>query len=183
MYNQIHRTFSLAIFAASFASMGHSSNYTAIGVYGDWSVMSSANPKECWAVTGANIEKAKHYRKGVQVDDVNRGEGTQLYATFTQSAEQTGSWLAFTGGDYQFDNNTPVSLSIGGQEFKLFIANDKERGWAYTSGTIDEAIIKLFKAGDVANLTSVSARGTTSVDEISLMGFTAAYEAAKKACK
>lgn len=182
MYNSLSRTILLAALMTSFSSIGHTSDFNSLGVFDDWGAFSSANPQECWAVSAGAQEKAKHYRNGQEVKGVNRGDGTQLYATFVKTSDKLSSWLAFTGGEYQFSEQQPVTLEVDGKQFKLFIANDADRGWAYTSGTIDAQIIELFKAGAIAKLTSVSSRGTQSVDEISLIGFTAAFEAARKAC-
>ncbi|HHS88780.1 MAG TPA: hypothetical protein ENJ26_00250, partial [Rhodobacteraceae bacterium] len=76
-----------------------------------------------------------------------------------------------------------VSMEISGQTFQLFTdkATNPEMAWA-PSEADDAKIITAMKRGAEAVLTARSARGTTTKDTFSLLGFTAALEEASKRC-
>ena len=139
----------------------------------DWSVFEETNPKECWAVSAP--KETLNTRDG-NVVAVRRGE--ILLMVFNRPDSGVSSQVAFTGG-YPFAGGSTVSLAIGDTTYELFTEGE----WAWPATPEDDArIVAAMKRGADATLTARSARGTTTKDTFSLLGFTAAVEEAATRC-
>jgi len=140
----------------------------------DWSVYVEESPqKECWAVS--QPKETVNTRDG-RVVAVRRGE-IQLFTFFRPGSGITGQ-VTFTGG-YPFAPDSTVNLNIGGTEFELFTDGE----WAWPATPEDDArIVASMRRGSDAVLTARSARGTSTKDTFSLMGYTAAVEEAERRC-
>ena len=139
----------------------------------DWSVFEGDNPRECWAVT--TFKESVNTRDG-RVVAVTRGD-ILLMVFYRPGAEVQGQ-IAFTGG-YPFAPGSTVSVDISGTTFELFTEGE----WAWPATAADDAkMVTAMKRGANAILTARSARGTTTKDTFSLLGFTAAVEDAEKRC-
>lgn len=139
----------------------------------DWSVFVEDNPTECWSVSAP---RETVNTRGGRVVAVRRGD-ILLYVFYRPDAGVKGQ-VTFTGG-YPFDDGSTVSMEISGNSFELFTEGE----WAWPASPADDAkIITAMKRGAEATLTARSARGTTTKDTFSLLGFTAAVEDAEKRC-
>ena len=84
--------------------------------------------------------------------------------------------------------STPI-IDIDNTKFKLVIVSsetksDVDRSWAWASDSeSDQKLIRAMKLGQIARVTAVSPSGKKTVDSYSLIGFTAAFDAAEKSCK
>jgi hypothetical protein len=141
----------------------------------DWSVFAENDPKECWGVSVPK-EPSVNTRDGKPAS-VRRGE-IQLFVTFRPGTGAAGE-PSFTGG-YPFAPGSTVKMEIGDEAFELIV--DGEWAWPATREA-DASILAAMKNGTTAVLTARSARGTQTVDTFSLLGFTAAMEAAEQRCK
>lgn len=141
----------------------------------DWHVFVENDPKECWGVSAPKVPSV-NTRDGKPVS-VRRGE-IQLFVTFRPGTGAAGE-PSFTGG-YPFAPGSTVNLKIGDDSFELIV--DGEWAWPATRDA-DATILAAMKNGTTAVLTARSARGTQTVDTFSLLGFTAAMEAAEQRCK
>lgn len=143
----------------------------------DWSVFVETDPTSCWSVSSP---KETVNTKDGRVVAVRRGD-ILLFVSFIPSKGAKGQ-VSFTGG-YPFAPGSQVSLEIGDQTFQLFTdtATNKEMAWA-PSDADDTKITTAMKRGAEAILTARSARGTTTKDTFSLLGFTAAMEDAAARC-
>ena len=141
----------------------------------DWHVFVENDPKECWGVSAPKVPSV-NTRDGKPVS-VRRGE-IQLFVTFRPGTGAAGE-PSFTGG-YPFAPDSTVNLKIGDDSFELIV--DGEWAWPATREA-DATILAAMKNGTTAVLTARSARGTQTVDTFSLLGFTAAMEAAEQRCK
>jgi len=167
----------IGIVALSFAASGtvaqESTNRVAANT--DWSVFVEDNPKECWSVS--KPKKIVNTRNGEVANNVNRGE-ILLFVSFRPGSGVNGE-VAFTGG-YPFAEDSMVTFTVGGSEFKLFVDGE----WAWTRSPEDDAaIIAAMKKGAEAVVVGMSRRGTRTEDTFSLIGFTAAVEDAAKRCQ
>ena len=143
----------------------------------DWSVFVESNPTSCWAVSSP--KETVNMRDG-RVVSVRRGD-ILLFVTYIPSEGAKGQ-VSFTGG-YPFAPGSQVGLEISGQTFQLFTDKDTNPEMAWAPSEADDAkIITAMKRGAEAVLTARSARGTTTKDTFSLLGFTAAVEDAAKRC-
>ena len=80
---------------------------------------------------------------------------------------------------YSYLKGSAVEITIDGRPFKMF--TDGEHAWARTAEE-DRALINAMKAGARMQVRGTSVRNTYSLDTYSLAGFTAAYEAMRRAC-
>ena len=139
----------------------------------DWSVFVEDNPTECWAVS--QPKETVNTRDG-NVVTVRRGD-ILLFVFYRPSANVSGQ-VSFTGG-YPFAPGSTVGLNISGTNFSLYTDGE----WAWPATPEDDAkIVAAMKRGAQAVLTARSARGTTTKDTFSLLGFTAASEDAGRRC-
>lgn len=163
--------FCLSLMAGAGAAQEQSTNRVAANTA--WSVFVENEPKECWGVSAP--QETVNTRDG-RVVAVKRSD-ILLMVFYRPNAGVEGQ-VTFTGG-YPFAPDSTVNLNISGTEFELFVEGE----WAWPATAADDAkIITAMKRGAEAVLTARSARGTTTKDTFSLLGFTAALEDAEKRC-
>lgn len=139
----------------------------------DWSVFVEESPKQCWVVSAP--KQVVNTQDG-RVVAVTRGD-IYMFVSFWPESDQLGE-VSFMGG-YPFADGSTVALTVGDSAFELF--TDGEIAWAATPED-DRRIATAMKRGTEAKVVGLSARGTTTTDTFSLMGFTAAYDDALKRC-
>lgn len=162
--------------ASSFAVTGalaQESSTNRVDAMTDWSVFEGKSPRECWAVT---TYKESVNSKDGRVVAVTRGE--ILLMVFFRPDQEVKGQVAFTGG-YPFAPGSTVNVKVDDAEFELY--TEGEWAWPATPQD-DQKLTTAMKRGSSAVLTAVSARGTTTKDTFSLLGFTAAVEDAEKRC-
>jgi invasion protein IalB len=149
-----------------------------VAVHTDWSVFTPANPRECYIVSPPTASVA---RRDNQVVQVNRDE-VRLFVTFRPD-EQVRGEVSFTSG-YPFREGSNVRLIVGGETFTLGTGAGAAGSWAWpASPEEDSRLIAAFRRGSDARVIGESARGTTTEDTFSLMGFTAALTDAELRCR
>ncbi|WP_377510379.1 invasion associated locus B family protein [Octadecabacter sp. R77987] len=157
--------------AGSVAAQEESGNRVAANT--DWSVFVEDSPTECWGVSAP--KETVNTRDGQPVA-VRRGE-ILLFVFFRPGSGVQGQ-VTFTGG-YPFAGGSTVEMDIGGSKFELFTEGE----WAWPATPEDDAaIVAAMRRGAGATLTARSGRGTQTVDNFSLLGFTAAIEEAQRRC-
>lgn len=165
----------LAVATAPAAAQQESTNRVAAKT--DWSVFVESDPTSCWAVSSP--KKTVNTKEG-RVVSVRRGD-ILLFVTYIPSKGAKGQ-VSFTGG-YPFAPGSQVTMEISGMTFQLFTDRNTHPEMAWAPSEADDAkIITAMKRGSEAVLTGRSARGTTTKDTFSLLGFTAAVEDAAKRC-
>lgn len=160
-----------ALLAAATAAAQESSNRVATKKA--WVVFEEASPRECWATSSPVASVNTRGGKPVSV----RRSDILLMAFFRPGAGANGQ-VGFTGG-YPFAKGSVAKITVDGKEFELFTQG--EWGWP-TSTEVDAKIIEAFKRGNDAVVTARSSRGTETKDTFSLIGFTAAFDEARKRC-
>lgn len=147
---------------------------TRVDSHDRWSVFeSSGSTKECWIASAPTSSRATRNGSTVQV---NRGE-IRLMVT-NRPGQNVANEVSFTGG-YPFRDGSSVTVTIGGQQYEFYTRGE----WAWPSSPADDQrIVAAMRAGADARLVGTSARGTTTTDTISLIGFTAALGDASKRC-
>lgn len=144
-----------------------------VAVKSDWSVFTGNNPKECWGVTSP---KSSVNTRGGKKVSVNRGD-ILFFVTFRKGGAPGGE-ISFTGG-YPFADNSRAVMELDGKKYELFTKGE----WAWPRTPADgSGMLEALKKGSSATITAHSARGTQTVDTFSLIGFTAALDAAQKNC-
>ena len=141
-----------------------------IGKYKDWEsmVVTEASGKVCFAQSSPILQKPKS----------NSKRDAKLFIAF-RPAEQIIDEVSVTAG-YEFNNNNSVTATSGKNKFKFDI---KEQGFAWIADTkVEFRMIKRMKKGSRIMITGYNKQGSQTIDHYSLLGFTKAYNATKKAC-
>lgn len=165
-------TSAIAVLIAGLGTAWAQESTNVVATEGDWTVFAADNPRECWAVSPP--KSSVNTRDG-QPAEVSRGD-IRLYVAYRPG--QNGE-LSFTGG-YPFAPDSTVEVDVGGQKFSLF--TEGESAWT-GSPADDERLIAALRAGANVVITGRSSRGTTTRDTFSLMGLTAATNAARARCE
>ena len=140
-----------------------------IGKYKDWEVMviSEASGKVCFAQSIPVLQAPKKNKRDAR-----------LFVTFRPS-EKISNEISTTSG-YEFNKNNSVLASSGNNKFKFDI---KQQRFAWmTSNKKEKIMIKVMKKGSRIMVSGFNEKGSQTIDHYSLLGFTKAYNIAKKAC-
>lgn len=151
-----------------------------VAVHTDWSVFTPGDPKECYIVSPPTEWVAR--RGGGEVtSDVSRGD-IRLFVSF-RPAEDVDNEVSYTSG-YPFREGSSVQVEIGSSTFELSTGAGDANQWAWPASPEQDAeLVAAMRRGLDARITGVSSRGTTTIDDFSLMGFTDALEDAEERCQ
>ena len=144
-------------------------NLKKIGKFKDWEVMtmSEASGKVCFAQSTPVLQAPKKYKRDAR-----------LFITF-RPGEKISNEISTTAG-YEFNKNNTVLAASGNNKFKFDI---KQQGFAWmTSNKKENIMVKVMKKGSRIMLSGYNEKGSQTIDHYSLLGFTKAYNTAKKAC-
>ncbi|MEM9060964.1 MAG: invasion associated locus B family protein [Pseudomonadota bacterium] len=141
-----------------------------------WSVFeaSTDGSKVCWIVSTPTKWNATRGGKDVQV---NRGDIFLMVSV--RPKDKVKNEVSFLAG-YPFKGGSNVDVSVGSRNYTMF--TDGENAWTRSSKD-DDGLTSAFRRGATATIKGTSARGTTTRDEFSLSGFTAAIKSATARCK
>jgi hypothetical protein len=160
--------FSLIIFLGSLCQLS-AEEVKKIGKFKDWEsmIVSNITGKVCFAQSSPILQAPKSNKREAK-----------LFIAF-RPAEKIIDELSVTGG-YEFNNSNSVIAQSGKNKFKFDI---KEQGFAWIADTkIEFRMIKRMKKGSRIMITGYNQKGSQTIDHYSLLGFTKAYNATKKAC-
>ena len=152
-----------------FISKASTENLKKVGKFKDWEVMvmTEASGKVCFAQSSPVLQAPKKNKRDAR-----------LFITFRPS-EKISNEISTTAG-YEFNKNNTVLATSGNNKFKFDI---KQQGFAWmTSGKKEKIMVKVMKKGSRIMLTGYNEKGSQTIDHYSLLGFTKAYNAAKKSC-
>ncbi len=140
-----------------------------IGKFKDWEAMVSSEDTEkvCFAQSSPILQAPKSNKRDAK-----------LFIAF-RPTEKIIDEVSVTAG-YEFNKSNSVTATSGKNKFKFDI---KEQGFAWIADTkIEFRMIKRMKKGSRIMITGYNQKGSQTIDHYSLLGFTKAYNAAKKAC-
>ena len=160
--------FSVMIFVISL-SKTYAENLKKMGKFKDWEVMvmSETSGKVCFAQSTPVLQAPK-----------KSSRDARLFVTF-RPGEKITNEISTTAG-YEFNKNNSVLATSGNNKFKFDI---KQQGFAWmTSNKKENIMIKIMKKGSRIMVTGYNEKGSQTIDHYSLLGFTKAYNTAKKAC-
>ena len=81
---------------------------------------------------------------------------------------------------YEFNKNNSVIATSGKNKIKFDII---QQGFAWIADNkVEKKMVKVMKKGSRIMITGYNQKGSQTIDHYSLLGFTKAYNAAKKAC-
>ena len=158
--------FSIFIFSATFVS---AEELKKIGKFKDWEtlVLKKDNELTCFAQTKPVLQSPK----------ANKREA-RLFVSFRPNDKITDE-ISTTSG-YEFNSQNSILAQSGKRKYKFDIAQESF-AWI-SSNKIEKKMIKTMKKGSRIMLTAYNKSGSQTIDHYSLLGFTKAYNLAKKNC-
>jgi hypothetical protein len=140
-----------------------------LGAFRYWSAFTAQSPegKVCWAATAP-----------ISTDYSGDSRGDVFLMVSMWPSKDIENEISIISG-YPFDETRTAQAKIGSSTYSFFTAADG--AWLETRRE-EDAMVKSMKAGAKASVTGFSEGGSRSNDSFSLLGFTAAYNAASKAC-
>ena len=140
-----------------------------IGKYKDWEAMvvSDADGKVCFAQSIPILQAPKTNKRDAK-----------LFVAFRPN-DRILNEVSVTPG-YEFNKNNSVTATSGKNKFKFDM---KEQGFAWIADNkIELKMIKQMRKGSRIMITGYNQQGSQTIDHYSLLGFTKAYNASRKAC-
>ena len=159
----------IIIFSFIFSTTNAEEGLKNLGKFKDWQsfVLMKEGVKTCFAQSIPVVKAPKKFKR----DD------SRLFISF-RPAENIKDEISVTNG-YEFKLKTPVSAKSGKKKYDLF---SKGR-FAWVVDNEDEIkLISTMKKASRLMIVGNSEKGTETTDHYSMMGFTKAYNTAKKSC-
>ena len=144
-------------------------NIKKIGKFKDWQTMVFVEPAGtvCFAQSSPVLQAPKSNKREAK-----------LFVTFRPGDKVADEISASPG--YEFNKNNSVTATSGKNKIKFDIV---QQGFAWIADNkIEKKMVKLMKTGSRIMITGYNEKGSQTIDHYSLLGFTKAYSAAKKAC-
>ena len=164
----IKKTLFFIIFL-QFALSGSAEEVKKVGKFKDWEtmVLVSDNGIVCFAQSKPVLQSPK-----------KNDREARLFVTFRPD-EKISDEVSITSG-YEYNTQNSIIASSGKSKYKFDISQDNF-AWI-SSNKIEKKIIKRMKKASRIMITAYNKSGSQTIDHYSLMGFTKAYNAAKKSC-
>ena len=159
----------IVIFSFIFSSINAEENLKSLGKFKDWEsfVLLKEGVKVCFAQSIPIVRAPKKLKR----------EPSRLFVSF-RPAENIKNELSVTNG-YEFKLKAPVAAKSGKKSYDLF---SKGRfAWAVDNEE-DKKLISTMRKASRLMIIGNSEKGQQTTDHYSMMGFTKAYNAAKKSC-
>ena len=140
-----------------------------VAKFKDWEVImiSDEGNKVCFAQSKPVLQSPK-----------KSDREARLFVTF-RPAEKITNEVSTTSG-YEYNSQNSIIASSGKSKYEFDIAQGNF-AWI-SSNKIERRIIKRMKKASRIMVTAYNKSGSQTIDHYSLMGFTKAYNAAKKSC-
>ena len=158
--------FSIFIFSSTFVS---AEELKKIGKFKDWEalVLVKDSGLTCFVQTKPVLQSPK----------ANKREA-RLFVSFRPNDKVTDE-ISITSG-YEFNSQNSILATSGKKKYKFDIVQD---GFAWiSSNKVEKKMIKSMKKGSRIMVTGYNKSGSQTIDHYSLLGFTKAYNTAKKSC-
>tara|TARA_Y100000817_G_scaffold75381_1_gene57971 strand:- start:392 stop:901 length:510 start_codon:yes stop_codon:yes gene_type:complete len=159
----------LFIVIFSLTNSAYSEELKKVGKFKDWEVIKLNNNSEiiCYAQTKPVLQSPK-----------SKQREARLFVSF-RPKDKISDEISITSG-YEFNNQNTVLATSGKSKYKFDITQDNF-AWI-ASNKMEKKMIKTMKRGSRIMITGYNKSGSQTIDHYSLLGFTKAYNAAKKSC-
>ena len=157
----------LIIFFVSTA--GYTQEVKKIGKYKDWEtvVFIDGENKICFAQSIPVLQAPKQSQRDAR-----------LFVSFRPN-DKISDEISITSG-YEYNNQNSITATSGKSKYKFDIAQEN---FAWISeNKVEKKMIKTLKKGSRIMVTGYNKSGSQTIDHSSLLGFTKAYNSAKKNC-
>ena len=164
----IKKTIFLLILILSFTSL-NAQEIKKIGKFKDWEtiVVTDEAAKLCFAQSKPVLQSPK-----------NNVREARLFIIFRPS-EKISDEVSITSG-YEYNVQNTILAKSGKNKIKFDISKDNF-AWI-ANNKIEKKMISVMKKGSRIMITGYNKSGSQTIDHYSLMGFTKAYNSAKKNC-
>ena len=158
----------LSLLIVLFASKAFATNPVSSGTFKDWQVFTATTEKGkiCFAQSKPKTRSPKNFKR----------EPSKLFVTF-RPQENIKDEVSVTSG-HVFKVSS-VNAKSGRSNFSLL--SKENFAWIIDEDE-EKKFIKLMKKASNIMVTANEPKGSQTVDHYSMMGFTKAYDAAKKSC-
>tara|TARA_Y100000590_G_scaffold393954_1_gene472637 strand:- start:319 stop:825 length:507 start_codon:yes stop_codon:yes gene_type:complete len=159
----------VVLFTFIFNAVNAEENLKSIGKFKDWEsfVLSQEGNKICFAQSIPVIRAPKKLKR----------EPSRLFVSFRPS-ENIKNEISVTNG-YEFKPKAPVAAKSGKKTYDLF--SKGKFAWVVDSNDEAKLITTMKKASRLMIIGNTN-KGDQTTDHYSMMGFTKAYNTAKKSC-
>ena len=165
----IIKNFIIVILVSLFSISANSQEVKKVGKFKDWEAMVIAEQasKVCFAQSAPVLQAPKSNLREAR-----------MFVSF-RPGEKVSNEISITGG-YEFNNKNSITATSGKSKYKFDIAQE---GFAWIADNkLENKMIKTMKKGSRIMITGYNQKGSQTIDHYSLLGFTKAHNAAKKAC-
>ena len=161
--------FKIIFFILLLGSTSYSEELNKIGTFKDWDaiVVTNGDSKVCFAQSKPVLQSPK-----------KNDRDARLFVTFRPS-EKIKDEVSTTSG-YEYNSQNSITASSGKSKYKFDITQDNF-AWI-SSNKIEKKVVSRMKKASRLMVTGYNKSGSQTIDHYSLMGFTKAYNAAKKSC-
>jgi len=158
----------LVLIIVLFTSKSFAANPVSSGTFKDWQAFTATTDqgKICFAQSKPKTRSPKNFKR----------ESSKLFVTF-RPQENIKNEVSVTSG-YIYKTST-VKAKSGKNNYTFF--SKKDFAWIADEKR-EEKFIKLMKRASNIMLTANEPKGSQTVDHYSMIGFSKAYETAKKNC-
>ena len=159
----------IILFSFIFNFANAEENLKSLGKFKDWEsfVLSQEGTKVCFAQSIPVVKAPKKFKR----------DPSRLFISF-RPGEDIKSEVSVTNG-YEFKFKAPVTAKTGKKSYDLF---SKDRfAWVVDNADEKKLIVTMKKASRLMIVGNTN-KGDQTTDHYSMMGFTKAYNTAKKSC-
>ena len=159
----------ISLFCFPFGALNAEENLKSIGKYKDWEsfILSQDGNKICFAQSIPVVRAPKKLKR----------DPSRLFVSF-RPAENIKNEVSVTNG-YEFKLKTPVTAKSGKKSYDLFAKG--RFAWVVDSKDESKLIVTMKKASRLM-IIGMTEKDDQTTDHYSMMGFTKAYNTAKKSC-
>ena len=165
----IIRYFIILLFFLTFNNQAIAEEVKKIGKFKDWETMIIKNNSKlvCFAQSKPVLQSPKSYKREAR-----------LFVSFRPN-EKIINEISITSG-YEYNNENSIIAKSGKHKYKFDIAQENFAWLA--DNKMEKKMINTMKKGSRIMVSGYNQKGSQTIDHYSLLGFTKAYNTAKKSC-
>ena len=163
------RYFIILLLFVTFNNQAIAEEVKKIGKFKDWETMVIKNNSKfvCFAQSKPVLQSPKSYKREAR-----------LFVSFRPN-EKIINEISITSG-YEYNNENSIIAKSGKHKYKFDIAQEKFAWLA--DNKMEKKMINTMKKGSRIMISGYNQKGSQTIDHYSLLGFTKAYNTAKKSC-
>ena len=163
------RYFIILLIFVTFNNQAIAEEVKKIGKFKDWETMVIKNNSKfvCFAQSKPVLQSPKSYKREAR-----------LFVSFRPN-EKIINEISITSG-YEYNNENSIIAKSGKHKYKFDIAQENFAWLA--DNKMEKKMINTMKKGSRIMVSGYNQKGSQTIDHYSLLGFTKAYNTAKKSC-